>query len=74
MIRAVIFDMDGVLIDTEKYYTKYWAEAGQMLGFPMERNMDYFSEAIRGSFADRFWRICLARCLIMMLCAICEKS
>ena len=34
-IRAVLFDMDGVLIDTEKYLTRFWrqaaAEAGLLL-------------------------------------------
>lgn len=50
MIRAVIFDMDGVLIDTEKYYTKYWAEAGQMLGFPMERKHGLFLRSYSGKF------------------------
>lgn len=34
MIRAVIFDMDGVLIDTEKHYNAAWCEAARMAGFP----------------------------------------
>lgn len=50
MIRAVIFDMDGVLIDTEKYYTKYWAEAGQALGFPMTREHGLFLRSYSGAY------------------------
>lgn len=37
MIRAVIFDMDGVLIDTEKHYNAAWCQAAQEAGFPFTR-------------------------------------
>lgn len=33
MIKAVIFDMDGVLIDTEKHYNAAWCEAARMAGY-----------------------------------------
>ena len=33
MIKAVIFDMDGVLIDTEKYYNVAWQQAAREAGF-----------------------------------------
>ena len=36
-IRGVLFDMDGVVIDTEKLYTRFWLEAANDLGFPMTR-------------------------------------
>ena len=35
MIRAVIFDMDGTLIDTEKYYRICWPEALAAFGYHM---------------------------------------
>ena len=34
--KAVIFDMDGVLIDTEKYLVRYWCQAAREAGFPFE--------------------------------------
>lgn len=34
-IRGVLFDMDGVILDSEKLYTRFWAEACQSFGFPM---------------------------------------
>lgn len=37
MIKAVIFDMDGTLIDTEKHYNAAWVQASQEAGFPFTR-------------------------------------
>lgn len=36
-IKAVIFDLDGTVIDTEKLLVKYWCMAANEFGFPMER-------------------------------------
>lgn len=35
MIQAVIFDMDGTLIDTEKYYRMFWPKALAAFGYSM---------------------------------------
>lgn len=35
MIKGVIFDMDGVLFDTEKLYERFWIEAASLYGFTM---------------------------------------
>lgn len=51
-IRAVIFDMDGVLIDTEKYLVKYWCEAAREAGFPMEREHGLLIRSLAGKFAE----------------------
>ncbi len=37
MIKAVIFDMDGVLIDTEKHYLTCWIQAFAEAGFTLSR-------------------------------------
>ena len=36
-IFGVLCDMDGLLLDTEALYTRFWQEAAQALGFPMTR-------------------------------------
>lgn len=34
-IQGVLFDMDGVVLDTEKLYCRFWVEAANALGYPM---------------------------------------
>lgn len=34
-VKGVLFDMDGVVVDTEKLYARFWAEACRQLGYPM---------------------------------------
>lgn len=34
-VRGVLFDMDGVILDTEKLYARFWREACVALGYPM---------------------------------------
>lgn len=36
-VLGVLFDMDGVILDTEKLYTRFWQEAACALGYPMTR-------------------------------------
>jgi len=37
IIKAVLFDMDGLVLDTEKLYTRFWQEAARKHGYPMTR-------------------------------------
>ena len=37
VIRGVLFDMDGVVLDSEKLYARFWMEACHFYGFPMTR-------------------------------------
>lgn len=36
-IKGLLFDMDGLILDTEKLYTRFWQEAANALGYPMTR-------------------------------------
>ena len=34
-IQGVLFDMDGLVLDTEKLYSRFWMESANDLGYPM---------------------------------------
>ena len=36
-VKAILFDMDGLVLDTEKLYTRFWQEAAQVCGYPMTK-------------------------------------
>lgn len=51
MIKAVIFDMDGVILDTEKLLVKYWCQAANEAGFPMKREHALHIRSLARKFA-----------------------
>ena len=56
-IKAVIFDLDGTLTDTEKYYYKAWPEAAAYFGLQMEPQMALELRSLGRPFAkERFFQ------------------
>lgn len=51
MIKAVIFDMDGLLLDTEKLLVRFWVRAANELGFPMTREHALSLRSLHRNFA-----------------------
>lgn len=51
MIKGAIFDMDGLMIDTEKLLVKYWCEAANEYGFPMQREHALTLRSLARKFA-----------------------
>ena len=37
IVRGVLFDVDGVILDTECLYSRFWMEACHFFGFPMKK-------------------------------------
>ena len=49
MIKGVIFDMDGLMFDTERIWATLWKPALATLGLPYKEGLD---AAARGSAGD----------------------
>ena len=65
-IKAVIFDMDGTLIDTEKYYRMFWPKALAHFGYEMtdeqaltmrSLGQPYAPQHLKKCFVIRIWII-----------------
>ena len=56
MIKAVIFDMDGLLLDTEKLLVRFWVQAANEAGYPMTREHALSLRSLHRSFAVPYLR------------------
>lgn len=53
MLNTVIFDMDGVLVDSEAYHERYLTDVCLSLGIRIKKE-DF--DALRGTTAEHFWK------------------
>ena len=52
MVKGVIFDMDGLMFDTERLWDKMWEPACKALGLPLPEDLAAFSASCRGLAGD----------------------
>lgn len=62
-IKGIVFDMDGVLLDTEKLYVRFWCEAANFCGYKMTEEhalsirslaRPFAIEKLKGYFGEDF--------------------
>ena len=51
-IRGVLFDMDGLVLDSEKLYSRFWREACMFYGFPMTYEQSLSMRALNSKAAE----------------------
>ncbi|MEG0378819.1 MAG: HAD family phosphatase, partial [Eubacterium sp.] len=58
MIRteAVIFDMDGLMFDTEPISVDGWVEAGKVMGYPITKEMVFKVFGYNPVGISKYWR------------------
>lgn len=52
MIKAVIFDMDGLMIDTEKLLMRFWIESAKSFGFNMTKEDVLSIRSLAGKYTE----------------------
>ena len=51
-VKGILFDMDGLILDTEKLYSRFWQEACISLGYPMTREQALTMRALNSQAGE----------------------
>lgn len=55
-IKAILFDMDGVILDTEKLYLRFWREAAASYGYEMTEEMALSMRSLNHVAGDKLMK------------------
>ena len=73
-VTGVLFDMDGVILDSEGLYSRFWQEAAQSLGYPMTKEQAFGMRALNRDAATKKLRSYLAPTSTTWTCATSASS
>lgn len=54
MIKAILFDMDGLMLDTEKLLQKFWCEAAHFYGYNMTPKIELGMRSLSKRYALKY--------------------
>ncbi len=79
MINGVIFDMDGLMFDTEKMWATFWEPALAELGLPYKEGLDEAArgtsgETMRGILRSFYGENCDVEAIIESLHKVADKA
>lgn len=57
-IKGVLFDMDGLVLDTEVLYTRFWTEAANEAGYPMTREQALGMRSLNKTSGQKYLQKC----------------
>ena len=57
-VKGVLFDMDGLVLDSEILYTRFWREAAQEMGIPMTWEQSLGMRSLNRTLAQEYLDRC----------------
>lgn len=60
-VKGVLFDMDGLVLDTEKLYTRFWMEAAGQMGFPMSWQQSLGMRSLNRNAGQEYLEKCFGK-------------